>query len=160
MVRSFYNYLAKNESIEANFPFHQIWKVNSLSRVGFCFFFAWEVGHGSILTIDKLMRRGNIMVNGDSLCRRVEESCTHNLFWCLLAYKLWTMAYEFLGISWVIIGIVRDKIWAWKGIAGVKKHVDLISFVIFLVMRKERNKRACEGVGDDFVGLEVDSCRS
>lgn len=41
-----------------------------------------------ILTIDKLMARGKIMVNGCYLYKKVAESCNHILLWYPMAYEL------------------------------------------------------------------------
>lgn len=73
-------------------------------------FFTWETGREFILTINKLMKRGRIMANDCYLCEREAKSCNHILLWCPTMYKLWTMVYELLGISWVIVGSIRDKI--------------------------------------------------
>lgn len=74
-------------------------------------FFTWEAGHECILIIDKLTRRGKIMVNNYSLCKREAKSYNHILLWCPFTYKLLIMAYRLLRISWAMAGIVRDEIW-------------------------------------------------
>lgn len=79
-VRSFYNYLVKNNTIEIIFPFRQIWKVNASLII----FFAWEVGCECIDTIDKLTRR-KVMLNGCCLCNRKQSLVTTSCFhadWC------------------------------------------------------------------------------
>lgn len=70
-----------------------------------------------------LKKNGKIIVNNNSLCRRVEETCNHVLLRCPITYNLWIMAYEFLGISWIMVRTVRDEIWGWDGICRTKKHV-------------------------------------
>lgn len=60
---------------------------------------------------------GRIMVNSCFLCKREAETCNHILLWCPEVYKLWTMIYGLLGISWVIVGLVRDAPWAWEDIS-------------------------------------------
>lgn len=84
----------------------------------FFFFFAWEATRGSILTLDKLIKRGRILVNRCYMCKGEAESYEHLLSWCTFAYKLWMLAYSLLGINWVIGGPVREEIWAWKGNTG------------------------------------------
>lgn len=59
------------ENEGSKFPFRQIWKGNAPPKV---VFFAWEANKGCILTIDKLFRRGMIMVNGCYLCKGVAET--------------------------------------------------------------------------------------
>lgn len=65
-------------------------------------------------------------------------------------YKLWTLAYGLLGINWMTADSVREKIWVWKGINNVKKHVSFIPLIMFWVAWEERNKRAFEGMKVDF----------
>lgn len=62
------------------------------------------------LTTDKLMRIEDIMVNGCFVCRWEEDSCNYIMLLSPLLYKLWTMAYGFLDISWVMAGTVKDEI--------------------------------------------------
>lgn len=61
-------------------------------------FFGWETGRECILTINKLMRRGHIMVNGCYLCKEVVESCNHLLLWFSVIYcirnGLWLTRYQ------------------------------------------------------------------
>lgn len=96
----------------------QIWKVNVPPCVAF---FSWEAGRECIFTIDKLMGKGNMLVNGCFLCRKAEETWNHILLWCLVAYSLWTLVYGLLGISWVIAGNMKNKFWAWDGLSRGRK---------------------------------------
>lgn len=96
-----------------------------------------------ILTIDKLMRRDKIMVNGCFLCKREAKTCKHILLWCPKVYKLWIMVYGLMGISWVIAS-VRDELWVWEGSSKGRKIVNLIPLIIFRIVSKERNSRAFE----------------
>lgn len=82
------------------------------------------------LTMDKL-RRGKIFVNACYFCKRAEENCNHALLWCLVVYKLWTMVYGLLDISWVMAVSMRDEIWALRGISVMGKQADLIQLTIF-----------------------------
>lgn len=68
-----------------NFPAKQIWKVKVPPRIAF---FAWEVCRESILTIDKLRAKEQIIVNSCYLCLNVEESCNHLLLCCSMAYGM------------------------------------------------------------------------
>lgn len=80
------------------------------------------------------------MVNACYFCK-MEETCNYGLFWCSVVYKLWTMVYSLLGISWVVSGSVRDEIWAWKGLAGRRKQAEIIPLTVFWDVCKERNKK-------------------
>lgn len=128
-VKPFCNFLVnRNGSGENDFPAKQIWKVKAPPCVAF---FAWDAGRESILTIDKLKRRGNTFMSGCFLCKRAEENSNHILLWCLVAYSLWTMVYGILGINWVIAGNVKNELWAWEGLSRGRKIVKLISQTIF-----------------------------
>lgn len=78
------------------FSFGNIWRVNIFPKITF---FALEVGCRCILTIDRFMRKGNILMNGCYLCKRADETCNYILPWCPLAYKLWSMTYGLLDIN-------------------------------------------------------------
>lgn len=60
-----------------------------------------------ILTIDKLMKRGKTLVYICFLYKRETEFYNNFLLWYPLVYKLWTMTYELLEISWVMARSVR-----------------------------------------------------
>lgn len=108
-------------------------------------FFAWKTGRECILTVDKLMRRGHITVNGCYLCKEAAESCNHLLLWCPLTNIVWYMVYGSLGINWVIGGFVKNELWAWNGIWKKSKIVNLIPLTIFWVIWEKRNYRAFDG---------------
>lgn len=103
-VASFYKYLVKNSIEEDKFPFTQIWEVNSQPRITF---FAWEVGRGSILTINKLIRRGKIMVKGCYLRKKAEETRDHILLQCSFVTEL---IRKFFGVYWIMAGSVKDEL--------------------------------------------------
>lgn len=105
----------------------QTWKAMVPPRVAF---FGWEVCRESILTIDKLRARGQIIVNRCYLC--MNESCKHLLRWCPIAYGLWSMIYELLRIDWVMVRSVYGEIWTWKGSSVKRNVVNLIPLTIFL----------------------------
>lgn len=94
-----------------NFQTKQIWKVKVPSRIAS---FSWEACREGILTIDKLRARGQIIVNCCYLCLSVEESCNNLLLWCPMAYGIWNMICDLLGIDWVMSGTCGE-IWAWEG---------------------------------------------
>lgn len=60
-----------------------------------------------------------------------EETCDHILLRCPVVHNLWCMTYGLLRISWAMTDIVREEIWAWKGIKDRKKQLRLISHTIF-----------------------------
>lgn len=83
---------------------------------------------GCIHTIDKLRRRSKILVNVCYLCKGVDENCNHLLLWCLVAYRIWTMVYSILGISWGFAGSVRDEFWLERGwhVRGSKRKISCL----------------------------------
>lgn len=95
-----------NVNVTVAFPYRQIWKARAPPSVAF---FAWEVGKECILTIDKLMNRGGVIVNTCYLCKRVVETCNHLLLWCPVAHLLWSMVYNLLGICCVWAGLVKAE---------------------------------------------------
>lgn len=130
-VKSFYHYLANNEGERVRFPDSQIWKVRAPPRITF---FAWEAVQECILTIDKLMRRGHILVSGCYLCMEAVESCNHLLLWCPVTYSLWNIVHSLLGINWIIGGTVKNELWVWDEICKKLKFIKLIPSTIFWVV--------------------------
>lgn len=96
-VKSCYELLmGENDTRMECFPVKQIWKAQALPRIAF---FAYEASRECILTIDNLMKRGRVMVNGCYLCKQVAETRNHVLLWCPTSYNLWSMVYGLLEIS-------------------------------------------------------------
>lgn len=62
-----YYHLPKRNDMCMDFPLKQILKVKASPRVGF---FTWNTARECILTIDKLIKRHKILVNGCFLCKR------------------------------------------------------------------------------------------
>lgn len=44
------------------------------------FFFAWDVARDCILVLDKLIRKGRVLLNGCYMCRRDAETCNDPLY--------------------------------------------------------------------------------
>lgn len=88
------------------------------------------------------------MVNDYYFYRRFKETCSH-IAWCPIAYNFWTMGYGFLGISWVMPGMVKDEICVWNGICGGKSMWYSFLLLFFGVLWKERNKMIFKGSEED-----------
>lgn len=72
------------------------------------------------------------MVNQCYLCKLDEESCNHIVLWCPMVYNIWIMVYNLFRINWVIVGSVRDVLWAWEGLCKKKTYFLLIPFTHLL----------------------------
>lgn len=111
-VKSYFKHLTKwNNVLRPNFLMRQIWKAKVTPRVAFS---AWEVCRECILTIDKLKTRGLAIPNRCYMCMQDEESCNHILLRCPVAFGLWSLIYSLVGISWVMMGSIREELWAWE----------------------------------------------
>lgn len=85
-VEFYYKYLVGREHDGIpNFLAHQSSKLKAPPMVAF---FTWEASHECMLTIDKIMKRGKIMVNGCYMCEQVAESYSHIFLWCPMMYEL------------------------------------------------------------------------
>lgn len=92
------------------------------------------------MTIDKLMKRDKIMANGWYMCKKGVESYNHILLWCHIVYELWTVVYGLLRINWVIVGSMRDELWAWEGLHKKRQVVNLIPLTIFWILWEKKKK--------------------
>lgn len=73
-----------------------IWEVKAVPMMAF--FWVWKVPQERILTLDKLVERGIILVNGWYMCKKDAESFSHTLLWCPHVHRLWSLAYSLLGL--------------------------------------------------------------
>lgn len=128
-VDSLYRQLVGTE--QENIPLftsRQIWNSRGPPRIALL---AWEACRGSILTLDKLKTRGQIVINGCFMCKKAEESCCHLVLHCEVVHELWCQIYRLIGINWVISGSVFDEMWAWSGIDLKKNIVKIIPLTFF-----------------------------
>ena len=88
-----------------SFPWKSLWKVKVLLRVSF---FVWTAALGQILTVDNLRKRGLIVVNWCSMCKRSGESIDHLLLHCDVARTLWSVLFSLFDVKWVMNGKVID----------------------------------------------------
>lgn len=75
------------------------------------------------------------------------------LFGGLCLCRLCCLAYCLLGVSWVIVGFVKEELQAWKGIQGDKK-IELIPLATFWVMWKEKQE-AFEALNLTLIDLKI-----
>lgn len=108
-------------------------------------FLAWGAINECTLTIDDLIKRGRIFVNGCYLCKSNTELKT-TFFFGVLFHFGWSMAYNLLGIHWVLVGTAKEEMQARRGIKGVKYHdVGFILLATLSIIWKKRNRKAFEG---------------
>lgn len=50
------------------------------------------------------------MVNWCCLCEKAEETCNYLLIRCPAVYGMWPMAYELLGVNWVMTHILKEEL--------------------------------------------------
>jgi hypothetical protein len=107
-VRSFgvlNSFAERDEKGSYLFPWKSIWKVIVLVRVSF---FVWMAALGRILTVDNLRKRGLIVVDWCSMCKRSGESIDHLLLHCDVARALWSVLFSLFDVTWVMNGRVID----------------------------------------------------
>jgi hypothetical protein len=104
------------------FPWKSIWKVKVLVRVSF---FAWTAALDRILTVDNLRKRGLIVVDWCSMCKRSGESVDHLLLHCDVARALWSVLFSLFDVTWVMNDRVIDLLACWKGQRGNKMVLEV-----------------------------------
>ena len=75
------------------FPWECIWCTKVPKRVSL-----WIAGRNGILTIDNLVKRGQVLVNRCCLCFCGEETVDHLLLHCKFSHVLWSAIFEVFGI--------------------------------------------------------------
>ena len=140
-IRSFYNALRDFHPV--TFPWKAIWGANVLRRVSF---FTWVATWGRILTTDNLKRRGYHLARWCCMCRCEEETISHLLLHCEVAYGLWTFVFRCFGILWVLPWCIVDFFFGWRNWLG-KNHSQIWNLVpscIFWTLWREMNNRTFE----------------
>lgn len=79
-----------------NFPYTRVW-LNTSIPPKVCFF-VWTLLRGRVLTVDKLQKRGMLVVNRCCLCKICDESRTHLFSSCILSKKIWAYFWESFGL--------------------------------------------------------------
>jgi hypothetical protein len=126
------------------FPWKSIWKVKVPVRVSF---FAWTAALGRILTVDNLRKRGLIVVDWCSMCKRSGESIDHLLLHCDVARALWSVLFSLFDVTWVMNGRVIDLLACWKGQRGNKMVLEvwrMAPLCLMWTIWRERNFRCFE----------------
>ena len=96
-VKSAYG-LLKGEGEEENSRFYKcFWKIKALPSAHVT---TWRVIENKVASKVNLVRRGiQIECNLCSLCRLSEESTNHLFFDCRVAWKIWNLCYDWLGMN-------------------------------------------------------------
>ena len=87
----------------------------------FFFFFAWEASQDKI-NHDNLQKRDKILVNRCFICKGDLATADHLLLHCPFARTLWALAWNCLGLHWVVSNTGRHKLLAWEGDAYFHMH--------------------------------------
>ena len=93
-VHSYYEVLRGNDT--SYFPWKAIWKVNAPLRVAF---FGW-MALGSILTIENLIKRGNVYCEPMCYLQIGWESLHHLLLHCPIMWELQNFNFVAFGVKW------------------------------------------------------------
>ncbi|XP_059663394.1 uncharacterized protein LOC132309059 [Cornus florida] len=142
-VRAFYHSLMVIQG--PSFPWKAIWRLKAPLKVAF---FAWCTVLNSILTLDNLKRRLQIVVNWCCMCKKTEATVNHLLLHCQVARDVWSMILVAFGMSWVFPRTTLDTIEAWKGcIVESRARVGwrATPLCLWWVLWCERNMRSFEG---------------
>ena len=90
-------------------PWRAIWFPGLPLKVSF---FVWMASLNRILTIDNLIRRGWVLVNG---CCVEMETVDHLLLHCVVASQLWPLIFAIFGLTWAQAGSVASMLASWSG---------------------------------------------
>lgn len=74
----------------------------------------WLVRERKTLTIDKLRRRGLVIVNGCSMCLNAEETSNHLFIHCRFARRVWSAIFRRFGVTWVMLCSISDLFLQWR----------------------------------------------
>nr|XP_016514716.1 PREDICTED: uncharacterized protein LOC107831463 [Nicotiana tabacum] len=119
-------------------------------------FLAWLAARGVILTAENLRKKRITYISWCFAWKSSGENADHLLLHCQVATRLWRMALNLFGLEWVMSGTVKEALLSWAHSRGKRtpRAWILAPLAIMWVIWKERNKRAFEGVGQDFVKLQ------
>lgn len=106
-----YCHLTRADKDNVIFLHKQIWTSKVPPRISN---FAREACRGCILTVDDLKRRVQHLVNRCYMCKMAEENCYHLLIGCPVVSDQWYSVFRFLGLRWIIPGLIREELLAWK----------------------------------------------
>ncbi|CAN1797797.1 Putative ribonuclease H protein At1g65750 [Linum perenne] len=95
------------------FPSGSIWVRHVPTKVAG---FIWQVAHGSVSTIDNLIRRGMLIPNRCAMCGNDAESTFHLFRGCSFASQVWSRFSSRLSVFGPYSLSTQDWLWAWKGL--------------------------------------------
>jgi len=109
--------------------------------------FIWRLLHNRLPTKDNLLRRGAIH-HDDTLCVGgcgCPETLHHLFCRCDIFGRVWLLVYQWLGISFNPLDVVRDNFHQFGNLAGVPRSTHTFLQVIWhacvWIIWKERNSR-------------------
>ena len=100
-VNSAYNKVRRVSDGESSPIYCRLWRCKALPSV---VFLAWRVMENRIATRVNLVRRGGVVVENSvcCLCGKVDESSSHLFVVCDFTWRVWSLCFEWLGVSFVI----------------------------------------------------------
>ena len=104
-VKSYYKLKVNSESMDGR------WKSKAPPRVAF---FVWTAVLEKILTMDNLRKKNIIVTEWCCKCKKSGESIDHLLFHCEIASEVWNMVCQLFGVTWVMLGRLKDCLGSWR----------------------------------------------
>eukprot|EP00268_Persea_americana_P013258 TRINITY_DN15784_c0_g2_i1.p1 TRINITY_DN15784_c0_g2~~TRINITY_DN15784_c0_g2_i1.p1 ORF type:complete len:214 (-),score=16.90 TRINITY_DN15784_c0_g2_i1:200-841(-) len=102
-----------------------------------------------VLTIDKLRRRNQVIVNGCPMCLKDEETVHHLFIHCQFACKVWYFVLQCFDVNWVMPMNVEELFLQWcfgrKGVRG-KILWKLVLYATIWKIWLERNRRVFRSI--------------
>jgi len=94
------------------FPWKNIWMAKVPLRV---VFFMWTAALRRILIVDNLCKRHILIIDWCCLYKCSGESIDHLLLQCSIATNIWSFAFTWFRLAWVMLKSVLDLLECWEG---------------------------------------------
>jgi hypothetical protein len=81
------------------------------------------------------------------MCKHNEESIDHLLLHCEVAIEVWNMVLQLFGVTWVMLGRMKERLGSWRGQRGNRTILQIWRMFHLCVMwclLRERNAQSFE----------------